>query len=164
MRFRNLTAEQVKVLNPRPYPGFPEYILLDLLGGEPAGFRRGATFEHLRIPEAEAWQRFLVDHYCPPEGARLLLLHQCSWAKPYDMSATLQPIAELCRPYSFVHRVVVSNVGLVPQELQMNQIFCSYDWISLDGPEQAPLVQEFHRLFAERLGRYLEAHRRHYAG
>lgn len=164
MKFNNLSTAQIAALNVRPYPGYPEYTLLDLPGGQPPGFRRGASDENLRIPEAEVWQRFLREHYCPPAATRLLILHQCSWGKPYDMSATLQPVAELCQRYPFAHRVVVSNVGLIPQELQMNPIFCSYDWISLDGPEPAALTTEFHRLFDERLGLYLDAQRTHYAG
>ncbi len=164
MRLRNCTQEQIRAFNPRPYPGYPEYVLLDLPGGEPGCFRRGATLENLRIAEAEIWQRFLIDHYTPPEQMRLLVLHQCSWGKPYDMSATLQPVVEVCRPYPFAHRVVVSNVGLIPAELQMNPIFCTYDWIGLDGPEPAEVTEEFHRLFDQRLGRYLDTHREHYAG
>jgi hypothetical protein len=164
MRFRGLSADAIRALDPRPYPGFPEYVLLDVPGGEPSRFRRGATQDNLFIPEARVWQDFLADHYCPPELARLLVLHQCSWAKPYDMSATLQPVADICRRFAFAHRVVVSNVGLVPAELQMNPIFCSYDWVPLDGNEPAELTAAFHRLFAERLHRYLAAHRSHYAG
>lgn len=162
MKFRGLTDDDLRVLNPRPYPGFPEYTLLDLPGGDPPGYLRGASRKNLSFPAAEAWQDFIVDHYQPPNDARLLVLHQCSWAKPYDHSATLQPIVNICRRFSFVHRVVVSNVGLIPAELQMNPLFCSYDWVSLDGPEPSDLTAEFHRLFEERLMRYLDAHHRNY--
>jgi hypothetical protein len=164
MKLRNLTAEQVAALRPRPYPGFPEYTLLDLSGGDPNGYRRGASRENLDMPEAAVWERFILDHYTPPSQARLLVLHQCSWAKPYDMSATLQPVVEVCADYPFVHRLVVSNVGLVPAELQLNPLFCAYDWISLDGPEPRVLTEAFHRVLSERLTRYLGVHGHRYAG
>ncbi len=164
MKFRNLSPAQIAALNPRPYPGFPEYLLLDLPGGGADGFRRGAKVENLSFAAIEAWQQFLYDHYCPPDAARLLVLHQCSWAKPYDMSATLHPVVETCAPFEFVHRVVVSSVGLVPAELQLNPVFCAYDWISLDGPESPELVDAFRQTFAARLRRYLEVHGEHYWG
>jgi hypothetical protein len=164
MKFRNLDADQIAALNPRPYPGFPEYMLLDIPGGEADGFRRGATVENLEFPAADAWQRFLVDHYCPPDTGKLLVLHQCSWAKPYDLSATLQPVVKVCAKFKFVHRVVVSSIGLVPAELQLNPLFCSYDWISIDGQESPELIQVFSQTFANRLQRYICAHRDHYWG
>lgn len=164
MKFRGLSPEQIAVLQPRPYPNFPEYVLLDVPSTFPVPFRRGASVEHLYLPEAETWERFILDHYNPPESARLLVLHQCSWAKPYDMSATLQPVAQLCARFDFVHRLIVSNVGLVPQELQMNQLFCAYDWAPPDGREPPELTAMFHDQFEKRLSRYLAAHSDQYWG
>jgi hypothetical protein len=70
----------------------------------------------------------------------------------------------VCAGYPFVHRLVVSNVGLVPAELQINPLFCAYDWISLDGPEPRALTEAFHAALEERLSRYLGAHGHRYAG
>ncbi len=51
----------------RPYPNFHEYILLDIPDTYPVPFRRGASTEHLHMPEAEVWERFILDHYLPPK-------------------------------------------------------------------------------------------------
>ncbi len=155
MKFRNLTQNEIEQLNARSYPNYPEYMLLDLPGAEPKGFYRGASEEELHIEEAAVWQQFILDHYLPPDTSKLLLLHQCSWAKPYDMSATLEPVVKICNRFDFVHRVIVSNVGLVPSELQMNPVFCSYDWIPPDGRESTRVRVKFFELYAERLDRYL---------
>ena len=90
IRLRNLAPEDRARLNVRPYPSRPEYVLLDPPGTTPSGYFRGTSDAYLEIPEAEAWQRFLAECYLPPSERRLLLLQPCSWAKPYDMSATLQ--------------------------------------------------------------------------
>ena len=154
IRLRNLAPEDRARLNVRPYPSRPEYVLLDPPGTTPSGYFRGTSDAYLEIPEAEAWQRFLAECYLPPSERRLLLLQPCSWAKPYDMSATLQPLAELCRRYPFVHRVVMSNVGLVPAELQMNPLFCAYDW----APPQGEDLDEVRRRYTLRTDGFMSVH------
>jgi hypothetical protein len=163
IRFQNLSASDIALLNPRDYPGYPEYTLLDLPGGAPTRYYRGANTDYLDIPEARVWQRFILEHYAPPENGKLLMLHQCSWAKPYDLSATLQPLVRTCNPFGFVHRVIVSNVGLVPAELQMNPLFCAYDWPPYDE-KQPELVDKYHETFKTRFDNYLSRHSAHYWG
>lgn len=163
IRLRDLDPEQRRRLHVRSYPTRPEYVLLDPPGTSPSGYFRGTSDAYLEIPEAEAWQRFLAEHYLPPADRRLLLLQPCSWAKPYDMSATLQPLAELCRGYRFVHRVVMSNVGLVPAELQMNPLFCAYDWAPPQGEDLDEVRRRYTRRTVPRIVDYVERNLEHYA-
>lgn len=163
IRLRNLDEAQRHALAVRSYPGFPEFVLLDPPGTAPTGYHRGSGDDQLEIPEAEAWQRFLAAHYLPPVERRLLLLQPCSWAKPYDMSATLQPLAQLCRAYPFVHRVVMSNVGLVPVELQLNPLFCAYDWAPPQGEGLEDARRRYARRTTPRIVEYVERHLDHYA-
>jgi len=162
MRIKNLTENEVQRLNIRSYTGFDEYVLLDLPGGEPSRYYRGASHEYLDIPEAVVWNRFISENYRPDVSKKVLLLHQCSWAKPYDMSHVLAPLVRMCDAFSFVHRMVVSNVGVIPAELQMNSLFCSYDWVPLMGAESQDVTREFHQRFKEHLGRYLASNHKDY--
>lgn len=163
IRLRDLDDAKRRALDIRSYPGCPEYVLLDPPGTAPTGYHRGASDAHLEIPEAEAWQRFLAAHYLPPVERRLLLLQPCSWAKPYDLSATLQPLAQLCSRYPFVHRVVMSNVGLVPAELQLNPLFCAYDWAPPQAEDQDEARRRYARRTTPRIVQYIERHLDHYA-
>lgn len=152
----------------RTYPGFPEYIL----SAPPYGhfprptFRRGVGREYLLEPEGMSWSRFFTsDSYRPPVGKDILLLHPCSWAKPYDFSEYIARLREVTDLHDRVHRVIVSNVGLVPFEYQMNEFFCSYDYMDVSGghssEEEDPRAL-FRALTSDRIREYVFAHREHY--
>lgn len=148
----------------RRYPRFEQYVLRPTPGGHfaPPVFRRGIGRELLMEPEALAWQDFFSSaDYTPPEGQDILLLHPCSWAKPYDMSAFITSLRAVTDGHPRVHRAIISNVGVVPFEYQMNPFFCSYDYSPAGGEwsvdEQEESKALFSRLTADRIARYLQA-------
>lgn len=147
------------------YPRFPEYVLLDLLEGQPTQFKRGALSEFIWHPEFERWQAYFQSEYAPPISKDVLLFHACSWGKPYDCSYTIRPIKELADRYPYVHRVILSSAGVIPYEYQMNPAFCSYDWVAVDGltrEQEAVIRSDYHRAREERVRKYLGRHRAHY--
>ncbi|MED4014137.1 DUF5591 domain-containing protein [Priestia aryabhattai] len=142
------------------YPGFDEYILVKNLVDTPVKYKRGASYETIYNNEFNKWQDFFCQQYQVPAGKDVLLLHCCSWAKPYDFSIIINPIKQIADKYKNVHRVIMSNVGVVPYEFQMNETFCGYDFMNVDNEEKN--VQEINHLYAksleERLFQYLESH------
>jgi hypothetical protein len=151
------------------YPRFGQYILRNVPGPRfPTPiFRRGIGREFLLEAEGLAWQNFFCSpDYAPPKISPVLLLHPCSWAKPYDMSYYITKLREITDRYPAVHRVIISNVGVVPFEYQMNSYFCCYDYIPV-GVEQtkenlAEAKEVFLELTKSRIIRYIMAKREHY--
>ncbi|MBB1501866.1 adenosylmethionine decarboxylase [Propioniciclava sp. MC1683] len=147
------------------YHRFEQYLLRPTPGGHfaPPVFRRGIGREFMMEPEALAWQEFFCSaEYQPPSGQDILLLHPCTWAKPYDMSAFITLLRGVTDKHPRVHRAIISNVGVVPFEYQMNPFFCSYDYSpvgkleSVDESEGSATI--FAKLASDRIRRYLEAH------
>lgn len=151
------------------YPGAEEYLLRPTPGGHfPAPtFRRGTGRRYLMEPEAIAWQDFFTSpQYTPPRSKDILLLHPCSWAKPYDMSAFGTRLRQALAAHPRVHRAIVSNVGVVPFEYQMNPFFCSYDYLpaAAQSPdERRSAHEEYSAIVGARVDRYLEARRADYS-
>lgn len=150
----------------RCYPGYPEYVLRDTPNGSFASpsYRRGAGRRYFMEPEGLSWfQYFTSNEYVPPSGKDILLLHPCTWAKPYDFSAFVTQLRKITDRHERVHRVVVSNVGLVPFEYQLNEYFCSYDYIDISDTttveERRRVQDECRAVTAERIRQYIEAKR-----
>lgn len=166
----NFTLAQRSVANTpaaRTYPRYPEYILTSPPGGhfpKPV-FRRGIGREYLMDPEGLSWSQFFnSDLYRPPAGKDILLLHPCSWAKPYDFSNYISRLRKVTDSHDRVHRVIISNVGLVPFEYQMNEFFCSYDYMDVSEQNSAndDSRKIFQKLTAERISDYIFAHKNDY--
>ena len=152
------------------YPHFPEYVLERVPLGTfaPAGYRRGVGRAYILEPEAISWQSYFASEaYCPPAGKDILLLHPCSWAKPYDFSHYVAKLRSATDQYPRVHRAIISNVGVVPFEYQLNEFFCSYDYVDLstDRPdeERRAMTEDFRAVTAERIEAYLRAQTEHYS-
>lgn len=151
------------------YPNFPEYILREPPYGHfpVTTFRRGVGREYILEPEAVSWQKFFTSSdYEPPAGTDILLLHPCSWAKPYDFSHFITRLRSVTDRFPRVHRAVISNVGVVPFEYQMNDFFCSYDYMDLDADrpveDKQSIADDFTRITAQRISDYIGAHSTRY--
>lgn len=157
---REFTPEAVS-----PYPHFPEYVLARTPLGTfaPAEYRRGVGRAYILEPEAISWQSFFAsDSYTPPPGKDLLLLHPCSWAKPYDFSHYISQLRGITDQFPRIHRAIISNVGVVPFEYQLNEFFCSYDYVDLaqdrSDEQRRAMTEEFRTVTGERIEAYLRAH------
>lgn len=150
------------------YPNYDEYKLIDLYPVEKIHFRRGNEFNNYFEEDFQMWQDYFCEEYVPPEGTEILLFHCCSWSKPYDFSYIINPIRDLVKKYNKVHRAILSNVGVVPYEYQMNPTFCSYDFppaydtTDLELNEISALRTKMLKVNYDRIYRYLKKHRNHY--
>lgn len=148
----------------RRYPDFPEYILLDLVDPNNVTFKRGVGEEFLLHREFEVWNQYFVSpSYAPPEGKDILLFHTCTWSKPYDFSFIGESIRKVTDKYPRVHRVILSNAGVIPYEYQMNPTFCCYDWKPTevqrrDKAEILKLQQRYRQVTLQRIKEFLYAH------
>ncbi len=150
------------------YKGYPQYKLLELYPNEKINYRRGNTYENFFSPDFEAWQDYFCTEYEVEKDKDVLVFHSCSWSKPYDMSHVITPIRNICNKYDRVHRVILSNVGVVPYEYQMNPSFLTYDFPPICDCTgmNAEEIKEFRIKVMEinyyRIFRYLKAHRNDY--
>ena len=168
-KVKQSTESIARKVNAGNYPGFPEYVIRDTPNGHfpIPRFRRGIGREYLLDAEGIAWQNFFSSQeYIPPEGKDILLLHPCTWAKPYDMSYFITKLREVTDKHERIHRVIISNVGLVPYEYQMNEYFCSYDYNDVNKEyseiEKKQMSDMFYKVTEERLNNYIHCHRKHY--
>jgi predicted RNA-binding protein len=148
-----------------PYPKYPEYKLISGIYNGKTYYKRGCDnlmFDH---PEYKAWRKYILTHYKVPNEKKILVLHHCSWSKPYDFSYIIKPIKDVCDQYSIVHRAIISNVGIIPYELQMNSVFCSYDFnpILINKEQRDRLINaNFGEHVKKNLYDYLFAHNNSY--
>ena len=112
----------------KDYAGYTQYKLIEVYPTEKITYRRGNSYNNFFAPDFDAWQDYFCEEYKVEENRDVLVLHSCSWAKPYDLSYIVSPIREICDKYDRVHRAILSNVGVVPYEYQMNPTFLTYDF------------------------------------
>ena len=152
----------------KEYFNYEEYKLIDLYPVEKIHYRRGNSLKNFFSIDFKMWQDYFCEDYTPPEGCEILLFHCCSWSKPYDFSYIVNPIRNVAKKYNKVHRAILSNVGVVPYEYQMNPTFCSYDFppiydtTGLQLEEISSMREEIIKISYERILRYLKKHKNHY--
>ncbi|RJG26174.1 radical SAM protein [Paenibacillus thiaminolyticus] len=157
---------KINSLNRRTYPGFPEYILLDLIGEGDTFFKRGAKPEFLYHPHFEQWHRYFCGpDYHPPAGKTIAFFQTCTWSKPYDFSYIGRKIRTVTDKYPNVHPIILSNAGVIPYEYQMNPTFCAYDWIVEEEAEreaERSVAEQYQEVTLKRIRNYLTANRQVY--
>ena len=157
--------ENIEITN---YPNFNEYKLVNIFPIEKVKFRRGNSYENLFAKDYSIWQDYFCDVYKPPCDKKIALFHCCSWAKPYDFSFIVKSIRTISDKYIDVHRIIVSNIGAIPYEFQMNPTFCAYDFpptINMKGSSENEINKEqlkYFKIHYKRIYRYLQSHKEHY--
>ncbi|TCP66513.1 DUF5591 domain-containing protein [Baia soyae] len=150
-------------MSEQTYPGYSEYILKEIVPSDKVVYKRGANREYIHHEEFAAWhQYFCSESYQPPVGKKIALLHTCTWGKPYDQSYIGHKIKGITDQFPLVHRIVLSNAGIIPYEYQLNPTFCAYDWkfdYTQDEQEQQEIIAEYRKVLTQRLQNYLTAHK-----
>ena len=102
------------------YPIFQEK---DLIGINGVGIRQ-LTHHHF-----EEWFKYIITEYEPPKPPRICLLIPCSATKPYYNSPIHGVINKaICKYEDYIHKIVISNAGIIPYEFSGYYPFESYDW------------------------------------
>ena len=150
------------------YPNYPEFQLLELYPACNITYSRGNEIEDFFREDFLIWQDFFCNKYRPIDGTKILLFHCCSWSKPYDFSYIVNPIRKIAKKYKEVHRAIISNVGVVPYEYQMNETFCTYDFppvydcSGMDDTEISRMRKRCIHILYERIYTYLKAQKNNY--
>ncbi|MBI1973682.1 DUF5591 domain-containing protein [Candidatus Micrarchaeota archaeon] len=123
----------------------------------------GAKPDNLENNYYRVWQDYFCRFYEPPAGKDICLLLPCSYRKPYERSETHKKIygALYGLPASRrVHRVVVSNPGVIPIEYSDGWPFHAYDWPEQE--ETPELMQMYVEVTKKRVNQYALAHKGEY--
>ncbi len=124
---------------------------------------RGAKIDNLVNPVYEAWFDYIVRIYEPPKDKDILLFLPCAFRKPYRRSKTHKAIARSISGFQIfkrIHRVVVSNPGIIPWEFQDYWPFNAYDWPEWE--ETLGIQELYYKVTKKRVLEFLKAHKDHY--
>lgn len=88
----------------------------------------GVGINQLTHPHFEAWFKYIITEYKPPEQKKIAIFIPCSAIKPYFNSPIHKVINTVIDQYDYIHKIVISNAGIVPYEFSNQYPFNSYDW------------------------------------
>ena len=74
--------------------------MIEVYPTEKITYRRGNSYNNFFAPDFDAWQDYFCEEYKVEENRDVLVLHSCSWAKPYDLSY----IVFRMEPISYPHQ------------------------------------------------------------
>ncbi len=124
---------------------------------------KGAGEEQLLHPYYKVWEDYFLMFYEPPSDKDILMFVPCSFRKPYTNSKTHKAIdsgLKDVKSKARIHKIVLSNPGVIPVEYSNHYPFNSYDWPEW---EETPEIKEkLIEVTYERVKKYLEKHKDHY--
>lgn len=89
----------------------------------------GVGIRQLTHPHFEEWFRYIITVYDPPKPPRICLFVPCTAIKPYYNSPIHGVINKAIYKYEdYIHKIVISNAGIIPYEFADQYPFNSYDW------------------------------------
>jgi hypothetical protein len=137
---------------------FQNYLFIPKFSDKPGII--GATRENLEHPYYNVWQDYFARFYEPPAGKDIVLFLPCSFKKPYTSSETHRAIDAVLRKsqlYPRIHKVVLSNPGVIPIEFCHYYPFVAYDWP--EAQETPELMKAYVEVNKERVKQYLSHHK-----
>ena len=123
----------------------------------------GVGAHQLTHPHFEEWFRYIIDTYKPPTPQRIGTFIPCSAIKPYYGSPIHKTINKAITKYEdYIHKIVISNAGIVPYEFSNYYPFNSYDW----NPqfETEDIKKRYIELTTNRLIEFFNKHSTKYKG
>ena len=88
----------------------------------------GVGINQLTHPHFEEWFKYIITEYEPPKPPKICIFIPCSVTKPYFNSPIHKVINKIIDQYDNVHKIVISNAGIIPYEFSDYYPFNSYDW------------------------------------
>jgi len=130
---------------------FPEFKNKDYIG------LNGTSEEQISHPHFELCQNWFINEYKPPQN-KIALFIPCAAIKPYYNSPIHKIINNVITIYKDkIHKIVISNAGVIPYEFSDKYPFDSYDWNPLSESE---LIKErYYELTKKRIHSYLNIHK-----
>lgn len=116
----------------------------------------GVSRKQLIHPHFEKWQEWFLNEYEPPKNKVAVFL-PCAAIKPYYNSPIHKLINSVLDKYSDeIHKIVISNAGVIPYEYSDKYPFNSYDWNPL--AENESIQEEYYKITKKRIENYLSRH------
>ena len=101
---------------------YPKFKQKDYIG------LNGTTEAQLLHPHFEKWQEWFIKFYEPPKD-KIAVFIPCAAIKPYYNSPIHKIINKNLEPNeNNIHKIVISNAGIIPYEFSDKYPFESYDW------------------------------------
>ena len=129
---------------------YPRFVEKDYIG------LNGTSEEQLLHPHFEKWQKWLLEEYNSPKD-KIALFIPCAAIKPYYNSPIHKIINSTLKQYeNKIHKIVISNAGVIPYEFSDKYPFDSYDWNPLSESES--IKNKYYNVIKDRIQDYLEIH------
>ncbi|MBC7081840.1 MAG: DUF5591 domain-containing protein [Thermoplasmatales archaeon] len=129
---------------------YPKFANKDYIG------LNGVSREQLIHPHFQEWQEWFLKEYEAPKN-KICVFLPCAAIKPYYNSPIHKVINNVLSKYSKeIHKVVISNAGVVPYEYCDKYPFDSYDWNPLI--EDEAIQKEYYKVTKQRIEGYLSIH------
>lgn len=130
---------------------YPKFKQKDYLG------LNGTSEAQILHPHFEKWQEWFIKFYSPPKN-RIALFIPCAAVKPYRNSPIHKIINKNLEDYDeYIHKIVISNAGVIPYEFSDKYPFDSYDWNPLSESDSIKI--RYYEETKERLVSYLKKHK-----
>lgn len=130
---------------------YPKFKQKDYIG------LNGTSKGQLIHPHFEKWQEWFINSYKPPKNTIALFI-PCAAIKPYFNSPIHKIINKNLVNYeNKIHKIVISNAGVIPYEFSDKYPFDSYDWNPL--AESEFIKKEYYEFTKKRLFEYLKKHK-----
>lgn len=116
----------------------------------------GVGVEQLTHPHFEEWFKYIINVYEPPHS-KICIFIPCSVIKPYYESPIHKVINKALVKYEeHIHKIVISNAGIIPYEFSNYYPFDSYDWNPLYETEE--IKNKYIELTSNRLINFFNKH------
>ncbi len=120
----------------------------------------GVGITQLTHPHFEEWFKYIVTIYEPPHS-KICLFVPCSAIKPYYNSPIHKIINRALSQYeNHIHKIVISNAGIIPYEFSEYYPFQSYDWNPQFETEE--IKKTYIELTINRLTDFFNSHSKKY--
>lgn len=130
--------------------GFPVFNEMDYIG------LNGTSRKQLLHPHFERCHKWFITEYRAPRD-KIALFLPCAAIKPYYNSPIHKIINQRIADYNDrIHKIVISNAGVIPYEYCNKYPFDSYDWNPL--AEDKAIQKEYYKVTKKRIKEYLLKH------
>jgi predicted RNA-binding protein len=117
----------------------------------------GTTIDQLTHPHFNKWHDWFIEEY-KPEKKDIALFLPCAAIKPYYNSPIHKEINNILKKHEkYIHKIVISNAGIIPYEFSVKYPFNSYDWNPL--AESEDIQSKYFKITKDRILRFLKRHK-----
>ncbi|AIS31987.1 hypothetical protein BRM9_1171 [Methanobacterium formicicum] len=116
----------------------------------------GTKSSQLLHPHFQEWQNWFINSYNHPKS-KIALFIPCAAIKPYYNSPIHKIINQNVEKFeNKIHKIVISNAGVIPYEFCDKYPFDSYDWNPVT--ESKTIQKEYYEVTRDRIALYLKKH------